>query len=790
MRPHRRDCVLAVRGIFSRLAPALNGAAGAFVMPKFSLKDLHRFPELTPDRLRTAYSEMCKTRFHVERVVQECSKGNIKFSIWGPGEELHGAAQALALDGLANKDAFAIWGHYRSAGLLSMWARLQGYEDFHLDHMRQQLSRSTDPWSGGRQMTAHFNDPRYHMMPVQSALGMQIGKSVGYAHGFKMKHQTDGLVVCVVGDGTTAESDFHEGMNGASVLKVPMLLEITDNDVAISVTPEEGRGIKDFEAYAKSFDFAFFVADGNDFLEMYEVTQAAAKYCIDNQRPALFWVRNLSRLNGHSNAGVYNYSFDAHDCLNDFGEALVEEGILDLEDIVRRNAVETGKDYYVRHDLGIIGKECDDHIVSTMEIAGAEPEPTYESAFEHIYAEYPEATEPATVGTNTVISLNGAIRAALRDIMDERPVSWIYGQDVAERGGVMQATMGLHQRYPERVQNSPINEPLILGAAVGFALHEGSTALPEIQFADYSLNTLHWLVYMGNLLWTSGGRCTANVIVRLPVEPLHGGAVYHSMCMEGLYGAIPGLTIIAPTTSRDCYGMLRSAAEYSGPVVVFESKGLYRLPLGDAFPGEPSDPKEIAALKRAIGFQGQIPSLPKDFRVPLGKAVIRRRGRDLTIATWGRCTLFCAEAAERLSEEGIEVELIDMRTVVPPDLETIMASVRRTGRLLVVHEDRVFSSIGREIQGAVVDATPGEGVVARVLGQDPVPGIPQNINLEHALTVNPDKVVAAAQDVLKISVHQADVERSAVTEAASGASPTSTPLRTQVLWTPNRNFVA
>ena len=131
-----------------------------------------------------------------------------------------------------------------------------------------------------------------------------------------------------------------------------------------------------------------------------------------------------------------------------------------------------------------------------------------------------------------------------------------------------------------------------------------------------------------------------------------------------------------------------------------------------------------------------------------------------------------------------------MRTVVPPDLDTVLASVRRTGRLLVVHEDRVFSSVGREIQGAVIDATPGEGVVARVLGQDPVPGIPQNINLEHALTVNPDKVVAAAQDVLKVSVHQADAERSAAAESSSGVSPTSTPLRTQVLWTPNRNFVA
>jgi pyruvate/2-oxoglutarate/acetoin dehydrogenase E1 component len=315
-----------------------------------------------------------------------------------------------------------------------------------------------------------------------------------------------------------------------------------------------------------------------------------------------------------------------------------------------------------------------------------------------------------------------------------------------------------------------------MGAAIGFALHEGATALPEIQFSDYSLNTLHWLVYLGNLLWSSGGTVKANVIVRLPVEPLHGGAIYHSMCMEGLYGAIPGLTIVAPTTSRDVYGLLRSAAEYAGPVVVFESKGLYRMPLGDAFPGEPSDPKEVAALKRAIAFEGHIPPLPDDFRIPLGKGIIRRSGAHLTVVTWGRCTLFCAQAADALAQEGIDCELIDLRTIVPPDLELVLQSVAKTGRMLVVHEDRVFSSLGREIQGAVheTDAT----VISRVLGQDPVPGIPQNVHLEDQLVVSPLKVVAAARAVMQAK----RPERS-----PSDVGHVGVPA---ILWTPNRNFVA
>ena len=750
---------------------------------KYPLTRLDQHPNLTPDLLRAAYREMCLARCHVERVVQECSKGNIKFSIWGPGEELHGAAQAIAYHELVNRDAFGICSHYRSAGLLSMWVRLLGYEDFHLDHMRQQLSRVTDPWSGGRQMTAHFNDLRHNVIPGQSALGMQLGKSVGYAYGLQQKGHQDGLVVSIVGDGTMAESDFHEGATGASILEVPLLICVTDNNIAISVKPKDGRGLKDLEAYAKAFDMAFFTANGNDFIEVYETTKAAASYCRDHQRPAIMWLRELSRLNGHSNAGVYNFDFDAHDCINDFGQALVEQGILEPDDIVRRTEQGRG-DYYKRHVLGRVGKAADDHILETMKIAGSEPEPTPESVYEHIYDPYPEVVEPPTISQPTVISLNGAIRAAMRDILEQNPMTWIYGQDVAQRGGVMQATKGLWDNFPDQIRDAPINEPLILGTAVGYALHEGATALPEIQFSDYSLNTLHWLVYMGNLLWQTNGTVRANIICRLPVEPLHGGAIYHSMCMEGFYGSIPGLTIVAPTTSRDFYGLLRTAAEYSGPVVVFESKGLYRMPLGDAFPGEPSDPDEIKKLKRAIGMQGLIPDLPEDFRVPLGKAAIRREGRDLTIVTWGRSTLFVNEALATLAERGIDAEVIDLRTIVPPDMDTVLASVRKTGRLLVVHEDRVFASIGREIQGQAIEALRDTPLVTRVLGQDPVPGIPQNIHLEHAIVVSPAKVVAAAEEVMAV-----ELRASAGGPRRPRAPKVSEAPRTRVLWTPNRAFV-
>jgi len=745
--------------------------------PRYDLSRLSQFPELSPEVLRLAYREACLARMHVERVVQECLKGIVKFAIWGPGEEIHGTATALAAKAELSFDAFAICGHYRSASLLGLWARLQGYEDFYLDHMRQQLSRSTDPWSGGRQMTAHFNDMRFGILPVQSALGMQVSKSVGYAYGDKLKGKTASVTMAVVGDGTCAEGDLHEGMTGASILSLPWLLVVTDNNIAISVKPEDGRGIEDFEAYAKAFGFEYFTCDGNDFLDVYETNRKAMAFCRDHQKPALLWVRNLSRLNDHSSAADVTFKFDQHDPLLDFGAALVEQGVLASGDVVRRKEGQS-KDYFLRHELGAIGAEADTYIVGTMSQAESEPEPTYESAFEHIRAPYPEVLEPPKEGHDTVISINGAMRAALGAILADNPMTWVYGQDVGAKGGVMQATRGLFDQFPGQVKDAPINEPLILGAATGFALHEGSTALPEIQFSDYSLNTLHWLVYLGNLLWTSGGTVHANVIVRLPVEPLHGGAVYHSMCMEGLYGSIPGLTICAPTTSRDIYGMLRSAADYSGPVLFFESKGLYRMALGDAFPGEPTDKTEIAKLKRAIAFEGHAPSIPDDFRVPLGKAAVRRSGTDLTIATWGRCTIFVQKAIETLSSEGIDVEMLDMRTIVPPDMDALLNSVGKTRRLLVVHEDRVFASLGRELQGSVIEAMAGQPLATRVLGQDAVPGIPQNAHLEERLVVSPSKVVNAARALMGQSLGGA---------SAAAAAPAGPPT---VLWTPNRNFVA
>jgi pyruvate/2-oxoglutarate/acetoin dehydrogenase E1 component len=345
------------------------------------------------------------------------------------------------------------------------------------------------------------------------------------------------------------------------------------------------------------------------------------------------------------------------------------------------------------------------------------------------------------------VTYAGAIRSALSKLIG-RKNGFILGQDVGRLGGVMTATAGLQARHPDRIVDSPLNEPLIVGAATGLSLHAEQMALPEIQFGDYSLNAFHWLVYLGNIRWTNLGNARSKLLLRMPVDPFGGGAVYHSMSVDGYFAPIPGLVLLMPSTSFDVHGLLLTAGDYDGPVVCLEPKWMYRQSLGPAFPGEPTDPEAIAAMKKAI-MRADVPDLP-DVRVPFGKAAIRRPGRDVTVVAWGRAVWTCVAAAEALAKEGIEAEVIDLRTLVPPDLPAIYESVGRTGRLVVAAEDRSFAGFVRSIQGHVVQELPG--TPTRAIGQRNVPGIAQSVILEDAVVLTAEGVVEAVHGVLDTKI--------------------------------------
>ena len=699
-------------------------------------------PAPTAADLRLAYDVGARSRCVEEHIVRLVSRGEVKFAIWGPGEEVCGTALALALSKVVGPKNFGVVPHYRSGSFVSMWLELHGHKTFTLELLRQQFSKDTDEMSRGRQMVYHIEMKEFGILPVQSPVGMQLGKAAGFAMGFKMKGVTDAVTLGIVGDGSTAEGDSHDAMNAASVWSLPFIFMVTDNRIAISTTPEEGRGIKDFRTYAESFGIASIQADGRSFEDVYQAAYRAARYARDEQKPVFFHVHDLPRFNGHSSAADVTYDLSQADPLIAFGEDLVRQKVVADRDVFRRVKGE-GRDFFAHHDLGNIMGRHDEDIRSTVDRVRAEADPPAESVFDHIRAPFPEIVEPPQVG-QTNITYAGAIRAALSNIIKHHHGA-LWGQDVGRLGGVMTATAGLKKRFPDKVIDAPLNEPLILGTGCGAGLHDDFVALPEIQFGDYSLNAFHWLVHMGNLYWCTNGRSNFATVLRMPTDPFGGGAVYHSMSLDGYFTPIPGLTIVMPSTSWDAYGLLMAAARYRGPVVVLEPKWMYRQALGPAFPGEPTDPAEVLALKKSI-MRGEIPDIPADLAVPLGKATIRRPGNGVTLVAWGRAVWTGMRAAETLAKEGIDVEVIDLRTLVPPDMETVYTSVEKTGRLLVAAEDRSFAGFVRQIEGDCTERY--AGLPARGLGQKYVPGIAQSLHLEEHTILTDADIVRAAREVV------------------------------------------
>ena len=390
----------------------------------------------TTEELRL-YTVATRSRALEERIINLVRTGEVKFAIWGAGEEIHGTATALALSKYVTPANFGIVPHYRSGSMCSMWCELNGFEGFSEAVFRQQLSRDTDPMSRGRQMVYHLDIKEVGILPVQSPVGMQLGKAVGYAKGFQVKGVNDAVTMGIIGDGTSAEGDLHDAMNAASVWSTPTIIMVTDNEIAISTTPAEGRGIRSFEKYAEGFGIKHFTCDGADFFDTYEKTCQAVEYVQKEQKPILFHVVNLPRLNAHSSAADYKFDLDQHDPLNDFGKQLVEMGVLEESEIVTRIKGE-GQDYFKHHELGSIMGAEHAYFAKLQEAVRLEPEPPIESIHEHIRAPFPIVSEVQTDERVTYITYGGQSVQALDNIIrNHGGVMW--GQDVAKLGGVMQA---------------------------------------------------------------------------------------------------------------------------------------------------------------------------------------------------------------------------------------------------------------------------------------------------------------------------------------------------------------
>jgi 2-oxoisovalerate dehydrogenase E1 component len=664
---------------------------------------------LSRERLIEAYRIMYASRRVDDREIMLKRQQKIFFQISGAGHEAVGLAAGFTLK--AGYDWF--YPYYRDRALcLALGATAY-------DMLLMAVGAADDPQSGGRQMPSHWSFPKLNVVTQSSPTGSQILQAVGCAEGgryfarhpqaaeksdgdyrqFKdVKFHGDEVTYVSLGDGATSEGEFWEAMNTASNSKLPVLFVVQDNGYAISVPVEVQTAGGNISRLVAGFpNFHFEEIDGTDPVVSYAAFARTVAYCRSGQGPG-FIHAHVIRPYSHSlsdDERLYRPDTErqrdaARDPITRMQMFLIREGILDEKGI---NKLE---------------KQVEDDLQIAVDQALAAAPPTPDTIMQFIYSPDLDATSPAlqTEPASVALAADGKkiapktmadlINATLRDEMrrDERIV--IFGEDVADasrekylddkaikgKGGVFKLTYGLQRDFgSDRVFNSPLAEANIVGRAIGMATR-GMKPVVEIQFFDYIWPAMMQLRDELPLIrWRSNNGFSSPCVVRVAIGGyLTGGAIYHSQCGESIFTHTPGMRVVFPSNALDAAGLLRTAIRCDDPVLFLEHKRLYRETFGRApYPGP-------------------------DYTIPFGKAKIVQPGTDLTVITYGAVVPRALQAAQKLErEQGVKVELIDLRCLSPFDWETIAASVEKTNRALVAYEDTLSWGYGAEIAARIAD---------------------------------------------------------------------------------------
>ena len=582
------------------------------------------------------------------------------------------------------------------------------------------MSKATDVASGGRHMSNHFAKPSIGIQNVSSCVSNHSQHAAGLARAVKTYHQ-DAIVFCSIGESSTSEGYFSEAVNGASREKLPVVFVVQDNAYGISVPKsDQTANLYASDNFSGYKNVKIIHCDGLDVFDSFRAMREAVAFVRSGAGIAIVHARCV-RIHSHSNSDrqeLYRTPEElaaarAADPLPRFRKLLSDTGLLSEEDL-RAIEVQNEKAY--------------DEATDRARLA---PEPDPATIYENLVAEpwvserWPEGLPD---GSGEEETLHQAINGTLKEEFRHNPDTYIWGQDVAyrDKGGVFNVTKGMQQEFGiARVFNGPIAEDFIMGTADGFSrLSDKIRIVVEgAEFADYFWPAAEQMVEMSHEYWRTNGQFVPNVTVRLASGGYIGGGLYHSQNIEGWLTTLPGLRVVVPAFADDAAGLLRTAIRSRGLTLYLEPKFLYNNPMARA-------------------------KVPAEFAVPFGKARVRREGTDLTIVAYGTPVHFALEAARALETEGRSVEVVDLRSLVPMDRDTVVASVRKTSRVLVAHEDKVHGGFGGEIAAQIQEhAFPFLDAPIGRVGSEFTP-VGFSRVLERAILPNSEKVLAAARKVL------------------------------------------
>ncbi len=691
---------------------------------------------LSPETLIAFYRNMLLSRKLDDEEIRLKKQDLIYFQISGAGHEAILTACGMQMTG--GHDWF--FPYYRDRALCTALGMTAA------EVLMEATGAVADPNSGGRQMPSHWGHKGLNIVSQSSPTGTQLLQAVGCAEAGRYKagddalhdapdHFGDEVTYVSIGDGTTSQGEFWEAITTACVNKLPVLFLVEDNGYAISVPVEvQTPGGSISRAIGTMPGLTTITCDGTDALESWDAVARAMKVLRGRTAGPVLLHATVTRPYAHSmsdDESSYKTKAEreaeqAGDCIRVMGEWLVEEGVLREQ---RRTELHAA---------------IDAEISAATKVAQDAVKPAGSTAMDFVYSPDVDPTgdafvrplpEGAVTGQGeTMVTL---INWCLRDEMTRDPRILMFGEDVADasredvleelsgKGGVFKLTHGLQKRFGgRRVFNSPLAEANIVGRAIGMATR-GLKPVVEIQFFDYI-----WPAFMqirnelGYMRWRSNNAFASPVVIRVAYGGyLKGGAPYHSQCGESIFTHCPGLRVVIPSNALDANGLLRTAIRCEDPVLFLEHKHLYRQPYAKGtYPGA-------------------------DYMVPFGKAAVVRPGDDLTVITWGATVRRSVLAASEAAEQGIECEILDLRTVAPCDYEAIYASVRKTGKALIVHEDVLTSGFGAEIAARISNEVFEylDGPVRRVAALDAPVGY--HPHLEEVTLPQVSGILAAMQEL-------------------------------------------